>query len=51
MYCIKCGKKIVDDANFCLYCGNKVEQAREIEENGHSNKNLERRGKCFGKKV
>lgn len=42
MYCIKCGKKIVDDANFCLYCGNKVEQAREIEENGHSNKNLDR---------
>lgn len=24
MYCVKCGKQINDDINFCPYCGNRI---------------------------
>ena len=26
MYCNKCGKEIIDDSNFCSYCGSKIEE-------------------------
>ena len=30
MFCSKCGNKIADDALFCKYCGQKVEQEDDI---------------------
>ena len=32
MYCSNCGKKIQDDANFCMYCGSKVDRSHEVIE-------------------
>ena len=32
MYCSNCGKKIQDEANFCMYCGNKVDRSHEVVE-------------------
>ena len=32
MYCSNCGKKIQDEANFCMYCGNKVDRSNEVAE-------------------
>ena len=26
MYCGQCGKKVIENANFCSYCGNKIEK-------------------------
>lgn len=31
MYCGKCGKQIVDESKFCVYCGAKVIRNRRIE--------------------
>lgn len=32
MFCSKCGKEIADDAQFCQYCGNKIENKEETKE-------------------
>ena len=39
MYCGKCGSKLENDATFCPYCGNKIDEnkdtlpKKEIKEN------------------
>jgi len=32
MFCSKCGKEISEDAQFCQYCGNKIENKEETKE-------------------
>lgn len=36
MYCSNCGKQIVDDSNFCSYCGVKVTSLENIDESSPS---------------
>ena len=33
MFCINCGKKLIDGAKFCAYCGNKVASIEGLSEN------------------
>lgn len=42
MFCIKCGTKLADDANFCNKCGTKVNKIEDTQEKGkrkHKNSN------------
>jgi len=38
MYCIKCGKKNIEAANFCLYCGTELSEALEEKANDTATK-------------
>ena len=29
MYCGKCGSKLENDATFCPYCGNKIDENKD----------------------
>ncbi len=38
MYCIKCGTKLADDANFCINCGEKVQRTEQTNSENYEEK-------------
>ena len=41
MFCIKCGKKINEDAKFCIYCGSPIEHEEPIIESVETEESVE----------
>ena len=48
MYCHKCGKELLDDAQYCRYCGTNVEFSDKVQE--HNVNDLSKEEKRFSKK-
>lgn len=40
MHCIKCGKEISNESQFCTYCGTKVENNKNVSKNNEQGKKI-----------
>lgn len=50
MFCSKCGKEVADEAQFCQFCGNKIDNKKETENisNQEENNLKKNKNKSYG---